>query len=136
VPKRWREQIRSRFITSPGVFVLTREQIRDFREQILAELYSTIQELSSNEAGKPVELDQSKIGRLSRMDEMQQQAMAAGLRERLLLRKRRLEAALARVDASSYGTCCKCGEDVGLARLLADPGAPFCAICQEEISEQ
>jgi DnaK suppressor protein len=116
--------------------VLTREQIRDFREQILAELYSTIQELNSNESGKPVELDQSKVGRLSRMDALQQQAMAAGLRERLLLRKRRLEAALARVDTNSFGTCCKCSEDVALARLLADPGAPFCAICQEEISEQ
>jgi DnaK suppressor protein len=115
--------------------VLTSEQIRDFREQILADLYSTIQDLSTNESGKPVELDQSKVGRLSRMDAMQQQAMAAGLRERSLLKKRRLDAALARIDAGSFGTCCKCGEDVAVARLLADPGTPFCAICQEEISE-
>jgi DnaK suppressor protein len=116
--------------------VLTREQIRDFRQQILADLYLTIQEFTSSEADRPVELDQTKVGRLSRMDAMQQQAMAAGLRERLSLRKRRLEAALARIDADTYGICCKCGDPIALARLQADLGAPFCTECQEEISEQ
>jgi DnaK suppressor protein len=113
--------------------VLTREQIQDFRQHVLADLYLTIQDLTSNDAGRAVELDQTKVGRLSRMDAMQQQAMAAGLRERLSLKKRRLEAALARIDAGTYGKCCKCGGPISLARLEADLGAPFCIDCQAEI---
>jgi DnaK suppressor protein len=59
----------------------------------------------------PVALDQSQQGRLSRMDAMQQQAMAAET-----LRRRQRE----------YGYCLNCGEPIGDARLALDPATPFC----------
>ena len=79
-----------------------------------------------------VTLDQSSVGRLSRMDAMQQQAMAQGMRTRLETHKRRLHAALARVDAGSYGCCCACEAELEAERLHSDPAAVFCADCMAE----
>jgi len=80
-------------------------------------------------AAAPVELDQTTQGRLSRMDALQQQAMAASLAERLRTEIRKTEAALDRVSAGSYGQCCRCGDEILPARLAADPATPFCAEC-------
>jgi len=66
---------------------------------------------------------------LARMDAMQQQAMAAGLAERLRTDIRKTEAALDRVAAGSYGECCRYAAEIPAARLAADPAAPFCADC-------
>lgn len=79
-----------------------------------------------------VELDQSSVGRLSRMDAMQQQAMAQELRARLVMRKRRLDAALKRVEAGSFGNCCQCGEELDARRLEHDPATVFCPDCVAE----
>ncbi len=78
-----------------------------------------------------VPLDQTAQGRLTRMDAMQQQAMAANHAQRLRLELRKLDAALDRVAAGSYGTCCGCGEPMTRERLLADPAAPFCHDCAD-----
>lgn len=80
-------------------------------------------------AAAPVALDQAAQGRLSRMDAMQQQAMAAGLAGRLRTEIRKTEAALDRVAGGSYGACCRCGEEIEAERLAADPATPFCAEC-------
>ncbi len=82
-----------------------------------------------------VEPDQSGVGRLSRMDAMQQQAMAQELRARLVMRKRRLDAALARVQAGSFGSCCQCGEELDPGCLQHDPTIVFCADCLAEREE-
>ncbi len=74
----------------------------------------------------PVQLDQTQQGRLSRMDAMQQQAMAA---ETVRRRRRELvlvSAALQRLEAGEYGYCLNCGEPIGEARLALDLATPFC----------
>ncbi len=38
-------------------------------------------------------------------------------------------AALARIEADSYGACTQCGEDIEEARLEALPATPFCIDC-------
>lgn len=83
-------------------------------------------------AAATVHLDQSSVGRLSRMDALQQQAMARELRARLTMRKRRLEAALARVEAGSFGACCQCGDSLDARRLRHDPTVVFCQDCATE----
>ncbi|WP_245294048.1 TraR/DksA family transcriptional regulator [Methylobrevis pamukkalensis] len=65
---------------------------------------------------RPVELDQQSVGRLSRMDAMQQQAMAAAQETRRLGRARALEAAIRRLDAGEFGWCDDCGEFIGMRR--------------------
>ena len=84
------------------------------------------------DAAQPVELDQTVQGRLSRMDAMQQQAMAANRIERLKLQTRRIEAAIDRCRAGSYGICCRCEAEIEAERLRADPATPFCTACTRE----
>lgn len=78
---------------------------------------------------KPVTLDQTSVGRLSRMDAMQAQAMAKESERRRQLRVKQIDAALARITADEYGFCVKCGEDIPPERLEFDPAAPMCRDC-------
>ncbi len=78
---------------------------------------------------KPVELDQQSVGRLSRMDAMQQQAMAAALDGRRAARVRALEAALRRINGDDFGWCDTCGEFIGEKRLDLDPTLMRCRNC-------
>jgi DnaK suppressor protein len=76
-----------------------------------------------------VELDQSKVGRLSRMDAMQAQAMAQASEKRRKAKLREIAAALKRIDEGDYGTCENCGEPINPRRLEADPTARLCIEC-------
>ncbi|WP_306119662.1 MULTISPECIES: TraR/DksA C4-type zinc finger protein [unclassified Roseitalea] len=81
------------------------------------------------DAGAPVELDQVAVGRLSRMDAMQQQAMAQAAKR---ARKRdlvRIEMAERRIAAGEYGYCEDCGELIAEKRLQIDPMAERCVHC-------
>jgi DnaK suppressor protein len=78
---------------------------------------------------RPVELDQTSVGRLSRMDAMQGQAMALATERRRLDEARRVEAAITRIDEDEYGTCISCGEEIAAKRLAADPTAATCIAC-------
>jgi DnaK suppressor protein len=78
---------------------------------------------------RPVELDQQSVGRLSRMDAMQQQAMAAAQETRRHGRIRALEAAIRRIDADEFGFCNDCGDFIGLDRLELEPTVMRCRDC-------
>jgi DnaK suppressor protein len=81
------------------------------------------------EAGAAVELDQTRTGRLSRMDALQGQAMALAAQQRAELQLKRIEAALKRLDEGSYGDCAQCEEPIDPRRLKADPATPLCLAC-------
>ncbi|MEM7075028.1 MAG: TraR/DksA C4-type zinc finger protein [Pseudomonadota bacterium] len=81
-------------------------------------------------AGKAtVELDQQSVGRLSRMDALQTQAMAHATGARRAVERRRLEAALNRLDDGEYGFCEACGEHIAPGRLRLDPAVAICIDC-------
>ena len=84
---------------------------------------------SSSASRKPVELDQSRVGRLSRMDALQGQAMALELARRREIELARIDAALKRLDAGEYGYCLTCDEEIALKRLELDPATPVCIDC-------
>ena len=84
---------------------------------------------AGEESRRPVELDQARVGRLSRMDALQEQAMAIETARRRTLELRRVEAALARLDDGEYGACIECGEDIEPKRLELDPTVPLCMGC-------
>ncbi len=84
---------------------------------------------TSAESRQPVELDQSRVGRLSRMDALQGQAMALEIARRRANEVRRIDAALARIDEGAYGYCVTCGEDIAAKRLDLDPAAAVCIDC-------
>ena len=85
--------------------------------------------VNSSDGAQPVSLDEP-IGRLSRMDAMQQQSMVQANRRTMETRLKRIEAALRRLDNDEYGLCVECEEEIGYARLKAQPESPFCIACQ------
>ncbi len=93
------------------------------REELLA-----IQSASADERA-PVELDQQSVGRLSRMDAMQQQSMALAEERRRALRLKQIAAALKRIEEDEFGYCVSCGEEILLKRLELDPAAAVCTAC-------
>lgn len=76
-----------------------------------------------------VQLDQQSVGRLSRMDALQNQAMAKAQQARRDAQARRLHAALARMNEGEYGWCEDCGEEIAPKRLELDPAATRCVSC-------
>jgi len=76
-----------------------------------------------------VALDQQAIGRLSRQDALQSQAMARATHARRDIERRRLRTALARIETGEFGYCEDCGEEIAEGRLEIDPAATRCISC-------
>ena len=85
-------------------------------------------------ASKPVVLDQNSVGRLSRMDALQSQAMAQAGAERQLQRLLLIEQALQRIDDNIYGRCLECDDFIATARLKIEPTIEHCIQCAELLS--
>lgn len=102
----------------------------DFRQKLYA-LRSALNqtEASSQEAAGTVVLDQSCVGRLSRMDALRAQAMSQETERRRQQRLRAIAKALAAIDDGSYGLCVDCDQPIAEARLLADPAVNTCIRC-------
>ena len=84
---------------------------------------------TSGGARAVVELDQQSVGRLSRMDALQGQAMAMEQDRRRETDLARIDAALARIDSGDYGYCIACDEEIPEKRLRLDPAIPTCVDC-------
>jgi DnaK suppressor protein len=76
-------------------------------------------------------LDQACVGRLSRMDAMQSQAMNQEAQRRRKTEIRRLDVALKNMAEGDYGYCEACGEEIAHGRLMLDPAAAFCIACAQ-----
>lgn len=96
------------------------------RAELLAE-----DELSEADRA-PVTLDQESVGRLSRIDAMQMQAMAMAQQRRRQAERAAIDAALDRIDADEFGYCLQCGEEIARARLEHNPAVPNCIECARE----
>ncbi len=83
----------------------------------------------SKEARDTVELDQQAVGRLSRMDAMQQQAMAEAQERTRRFDLQRIEFAERRIKDGDYGYCTECDEEIPDGRLAIDPMAERCVRC-------
>jgi len=90
---------------------------------------------SSCESSAVVELDQSKVGRLSRMDAMQAQAMAQASSQRRESMLKKITAALQRIDDGSFGICRSCEEPINPKRLEFDPTVLLCIDCASEAEQ-
>ena len=97
--------------------------LRGLREELSRAL------ATSAEGTKPVSLEQP-IGRVSRMDALQNQELAKAARRQQELRLGQVQQALAAVKRGDYGYCRACDEPIGIARLRARPESPLCLRCQ------
>jgi DnaK suppressor protein len=81
-----------------------------------------------------IDIDQQSVGRLSRMDAVQVQAMAEATARRREMEIKRIDLALSRISAGEYGWCTSCGEAIALKRLENDPATPLCIDCATRAS--
>lgn len=105
-------------------------------DQAIAALKARREELERQaeaniESRLTVELQQDTIGRLSRMDALQQQAMAQATDRRRVTEISRVKAALERLKSGEWGYCVNCGEEISGKRLTNDPSVPHCLKCAE-----
>jgi DnaK suppressor protein len=105
------------------------KELRAWLEQRSAELTALAD--ASAESRKPVELDQTTQGRLSRMDAMRMQATAKESDRRRQSELARVKGALKRMEEGAYGECVACGEDIAPRRLESDPAVPTCVQCAQ-----
>ncbi len=107
--------------------------IEQFKQRLLdlkTELLES--EKTYRESGDSIELDQTRVGRLSRMDAMQAHQMAQETSRRRQHQLRKIEGALGRIDSNEYGYCYVCGEEIDIRRLSADPTSTRCMGCVEK----
>ncbi len=109
---------------APGIDVAV---FRDRLEVLESELESVA--ASGAEAARAVELDQSRVGRLSRMDAMRSQAMSVESERRRALQLSRIHSAMKRIEDGEFGFCLSCGDPIAHERLKVDPAAPLCITC-------
>lgn len=105
-------------------------EVELIREQLL-HLKSELQKLEETfkASSETVELDQARVGRLSRMDAMQAQQMALEASRRRQQQLVRIEGALRRINSGEYGYCFICGEEIDARRLSVDPTHTRCMKC-------
>jgi DnaK suppressor protein len=106
------------------------------RDRLLA-MRAAIESLADTReaSSEVVELDQTRMGRLTRMDALQLQAMAKAGQARAKVELAKIDAALKRLDEGSYGECLDCGEAISGARLEANPMATRCVGCESAREE-
>ena len=110
---------------------LTREQLEELHQDLVDERLRLEGSLQlTKEGSKPVALG-TPIGRLSRMDAIQQQQMTKASRATLEIKLRQVKASLEEYQKDDYGHCRFCHEPIGYPRLKARPEAPFCLRCQD-----
>lgn len=110
--------------------MLSQAEIADYRTRLHEALATLDAEDALGRDGQAtVRLDLQAVGRLSRMDAMQQQAMAQATARRRAQERRRLQAAVARIDAGAFGHCTDCGDDLSPRRLDLDPAVARCLDC-------
>ncbi len=105
--------------------------------KLQAELMQRQQELTdslddSSDSTAPVTLDQQSVGRVSRIDAIQQQQMAIANRAQAVQQLNLVDRALTRISDGEYGLCLECGESIAVARLQAQPWASLCIDCQSQ----
>lgn len=104
----------------------TKDRLRKLLERRITEVEQKIAEYE--EVTRPV-APENAIGRISRMDAIQNKSVAeAALWESRQLLKR-LDRARLNFEKETYGICMKCGVEIPLGRLELMPEATRCVNC-------
>jgi DnaK suppressor protein len=109
--------------------MLTDAQRQQIRNKILSEIESCLNLITSlQENSRPVCPDNA-IGRLSRMEAINDQNMLQANLRSTEARVARLKQTLDQVDEEDFGLCAQCGEPIVFGRLLLIPESKNCVEC-------
>lgn len=110
-------------------YPLTPEQLAEIRDELLRDHARLERSLNLDGGGRPREIDQSAVGRLSRIEALQNQGMTQDLEDRKRVRFERVVEALGRLDAGTFGICVTCRSPIRFERLRVYPETLNCATC-------
>ena len=102
------------------------EKVRDSLIEVREAVLRREQKVESN-----LRRERTPLSRDSRdaVSVLQNDEVLEALDEDARARLVQIDAALARLDAGTYGACGLCGEEIGSARLAAMPEAALCVEC-------
>jgi len=109
---------------------MTTEQLEHFRQQLLSQRDALkASQQQAQHSTEPVELDQSSVGRVSRVDAMQSQSMAIETTRLRQQHLRQITTALALIESGDYGYCERCDNEIDPRRLAIDAAVTRCVSC-------
>lgn len=111
---------------------MNESEIRNFKKQ-LEKMRSDLDALESTSkaSAATVVLDQTSVGRLSRMDAMQGQQMALEAGRRRKEQRLQIKSALNRIEIGTFGFCMGCENEIAMDRLTINPTVTRCVDCSE-----
>ncbi|NVK12508.1 MAG: TraR/DksA family transcriptional regulator [Gammaproteobacteria bacterium] len=109
-------------------------QLNDIRERLVTKLSELDRalELTSNHA-QTVVLDQTAVGRVSRVEAMQDQQLGLAHQRQIAVDILLVKKALRKLETGEYGLCERCDDDIPTARLKLVPECECCVECLSEI---
>lgn len=90
---------------------------------------------SLDAAEKPTATDPTLPDGIAGIDAVTYHLMAKAGRTSLNIQLKRIQAALERHKAGTYGRCCRCELAIEMERLTTDPASPSCVDCTDELAE-
>lgn len=114
---------------TPAEPPLSKAQIAELREELQHTLARIERSLELDGGSRNTEIDQSAVGRLSRIEAIQNQGLTRNLRDRERHQLEQVIEALKRLDAGTYGLCTACRGPIRYERLLVFPEVSTCTAC-------
>ncbi len=110
--------------------------IADMRERLL-KLREDLESVATtgDRSSQVVELDQTRMGRLSRMDAIRAKAMSQESSRRREMMLRKIAAAIERIDIGNFGLCQSCEEPIHPKRLEFDATTLLCIQCAQKAEQ-
>ena len=107
-------------------------EVQEIERKLREKLLEVEASLAQEGEEQIVELDQARMGRISRIDAIIRQEIAVKQKQRLKQLRKDLRNALMRLthDPNDFGFCEECDEPIPLKRLLVKPSAQYCIACQ------
>jgi DnaK suppressor protein len=113
----------------PRTLETYRQRLLALQQQLVQRIFGLEDTMLAMDADRDIERtdrvqEEAAEVALTALDEQGRREMAA------------IQAALARIDAGTYGICDTCGETISTARLTAMPMARRCVSCQERLEHR
>jgi DnaK suppressor protein len=108
---------------------LSRAQLDEIRTELQRTLRRLERSMKTDGAPAPREIDQSTVGRLSRIEALQNQGLVRNLQERERVKFDEVLQALGRLDDGTFGRCTGCRSTIEYNRLLVFPETRTCSGC-------
>mgnify|MGYP006285364689 FL=1 len=106
------------------------------REKLIKEIDNLDDITHTNGIDELIEVHAYSIHMAENASDTQAVNTALGLRSILVERLNSVENSLERLDQGNYGLCNRCGDSIGMERLLAKPYALFCVDCRRKVEAE